>query len=68
MARVPTGLLIIRVWVEQGSPSPLRAQIRHTADVSARFEPAWTYADVQAVGDAVQAWLQDLLDSNERCL
>ncbi len=44
-----TGLLIIRAWVEQGSPKPLRAQIRLTTDVAAGFGSEMTLADVDAL-------------------
>ncbi len=56
-----TGLLIIRAWVEQGSPKPLRAQIRLTTDVAAGFASEMTLADVRAVSSAVEAWLDAVL-------
>ncbi|HEX8770495.1 MAG TPA: hypothetical protein VF711_06990, partial [Acidimicrobiales bacterium] len=40
----PTGLLVIRAWVERGSSEPLRAQIRLSTDVSAGFERTLTVA------------------------
>jgi hypothetical protein len=56
-----TGLLIIRAWVEPGSSSPLRAQIRLTTDISQGFRPALTVAEKEAVVEAVQAWLSEIL-------
>jgi hypothetical protein len=56
-----TGLFIIRAWVEPGSSSPLRAQIRRTTDVSQGFEQGLTVAEKEAVVEAVQAWLSELL-------
>jgi hypothetical protein len=56
-----TGLLLIRAWVEPGSSSPLRAQIRLTADVSRGFERSLTVAQEEAVVEAVKAWLSEML-------
>jgi hypothetical protein len=56
-----TGLLIIRAWVEPGSSSPLRVQIRLTTDVSKGFERSLTVAQEEAVVEAVQAWLSEML-------
>jgi hypothetical protein len=56
-----TGLLLIRAWVEPGSSSPLRAQIRLTADVSRGFERSLTVAQEEAVVEAVKAWLSEIL-------
>jgi len=56
-----TGLLIVRAWVEPGSASPLRAQIRLTTDVSRGFERNLTVAQREAVVEAVQAWLSEML-------
>jgi hypothetical protein len=56
-----TGLCIIRAWVEPGSSSPLRAQIRLTTDVSEGFEQSLTVAEKDAVVEAVQAWLSEFL-------
>jgi hypothetical protein len=55
------GLLIIRAWVEPGSASPLRAQIRHTTDVTRGFDRSLTVAQEEAVVAAVQAWLSAML-------
>jgi hypothetical protein len=56
-----TGLFIIRAWIEPGSSSPLRAQIRLTTDVSQRFERSLTVAQKEAVVEAVLAWLSEIL-------
>lgn len=61
MANTRTGLLIIRAWVEPGSCSPLRAQIRLTTDVSRGFERSLTVAQEEAVVEAVHAWLSEML-------
>lgn len=52
-----TALLVIRVWIEEGSPAPLRAEVRLTADVSAGFERTVTFTRNEAVVDTVQDWL-----------
>jgi hypothetical protein len=57
-----TGLAIIRAWVEPGSSSPLRVQIRLSTDVSQGFEQSLTAAEKEAVVEAVQAWLEAMLE------
>jgi hypothetical protein len=61
MTRTPTGLLIIRAWIEQGSSKALRAHIRLTNDVSIDFSREMTLADVADVSAAVETWLRDVL-------
>jgi hypothetical protein len=55
------GLFLIRAWIEPGSSSPLRAQIRRTTDVSQGFEQRLTVAEKEAVVAAVQIWLSQIL-------
>jgi hypothetical protein len=55
------GLCIIRAWVEPGSSSPLRAQLRLTTDVSQGFEQSLTVGEEEAVVEAVRGWLRALL-------
>jgi hypothetical protein len=52
--------MIIRVWSEQGSLEPLRANIRVTTDVSAGVQSTFTVARTDAIKQAVDAWLQEL--------
>jgi hypothetical protein len=61
VARPRTGLLIIRVWIEPGSSSPLRAQVRIATDVSEGFEASRTVTREEAVIEAVQNWLSGML-------
>jgi hypothetical protein len=61
VTRTRTGLLIIRAWVEPGSSSPLRAQIRSTADVAHGFDRSLTVAQEEAVVAMVQAWLSEIM-------
>jgi hypothetical protein len=61
VARPRAGLLIIRAWIEPGSSSPLRAQVRIATDVSEGFEASRTMTREEAVIEAVQSWLSGLL-------
>ncbi len=61
MASDRTALLIIRAWMEEGSPEPLRAQIRLTSDVSSGFERTLTLAQADEVCATVKAWLAEVL-------
>lgn len=61
MTTYQVGLFLIRAWVEPGSPSPLRAHIRRTTDVSQGFEHGSIIAEKDAVVTAVQAWLAEML-------
>ena len=60
MTRPHTGLFIIRAWVEPGSSSPLRAQIRLTTDVTYGFETSLTVTEENAIVAAVLAWLSEV--------
>jgi hypothetical protein len=55
------GLLIIRARLEQGSSSPLRAEVRFTKAVSGRFKGTVNLSDVDAVVGTVREWLQDVV-------
>jgi hypothetical protein len=61
VTRTRTGLLIIRAWFEPGSSSPLRTQIRLTTDVAQGIEASLTPVHVEAVVEAVRAWLADMV-------
>jgi hypothetical protein len=61
MSHSRTGLLVVRVWLEEGSQQPLRAQIRLTTDVSTGFESAMTLAEVDATCQVVRDWLEQML-------
>ena len=54
-------LLTIRAWCEEGSPNPLRAEIRMTSDVSSGFQSVWAVAERGQVMDAVKAFLDDVM-------
>ncbi len=55
-----TGLMVIRAWVEKGSGKPLRAQVRHTSDVSVGFESEATLAEPDLVLAEVKGFLDSL--------
>lgn len=56
----PTGLLIIRAWLESGSSKPLRATLRFTDDVSLGLERTVTLADADEIALVVRQWLTDI--------
>ena len=56
----PTGLLIIRAWVEPGSTAPLRARIQITDDISGGIQTL-VLAQPNEVERLVSQWLRDLL-------
>jgi len=60
-AKDPTGLLIIRVWIEYGSSAPLRAELSETSDVSNGIDRQSVHSSVVEVGTEVQAWLREVL-------
>lgn len=60
MVEEQTAVLIVRAWVEPHSPSPLRATIRYTTDVSTGFESTVNLSDADAVEQFVRTWLRDV--------
>ena len=50
-------LLTIRAWCEEGSPDPLRVEIRLADDVAAGFRSTVTTVHEEAVVEAVRAFL-----------
>ncbi|MEA2973771.1 MAG: hypothetical protein QOG82_2229 [Actinomycetota bacterium] len=58
-----TGLLTIRVWMEEGSTEPLRAEVRISTDVSAGFERIVTFTRPEQVCATVAAWLAGMLSA-----
>ena len=61
-----TGILVIRVWLEQDAPGRLRARLTEAADLGEAPASLATAADVAGVCAAVEAWLGRFLDSPER--
>jgi hypothetical protein len=52
--------MVIRAWIEKGSTKPLRAEVRHTSDVSTGFNSEATLTEPESVVAEVRAFLTDL--------
>ncbi len=61
-----TGILVIRVWVEQDDAGRLRARLTHAADLGETATTLAVATGVPGICDAVEAWLRRFLDSPER--
>jgi hypothetical protein len=61
-----TGILVVRVWLEQDAPGRLRARLTQAADLGEAPTTLATAADVAGVCAAVEAWLRQFLDSPDR--
>jgi hypothetical protein len=61
-----TGILVVRVWLEPGTPDRLRARLTQAADLGDPPTTLATTADVPGVCAAVEAWLRQFLDSPDR--
>lgn len=61
MAASGTGVLIIRVWVEEGSAEPLRAHLRMTNDITSDIERSMTLTRPDAVCRVVWDWLEEMV-------
>jgi hypothetical protein len=53
------GLMLLRVWSEQGSAEPLRVDVRQTTDLSTGFRRTTTLTDIDAVLAAVRRFLEE---------
>jgi hypothetical protein len=58
MPHEPVGVLILRIWLEQGSPRPFRADIRVTADAGFVPSASLHLAEPGEVIDAVRDFLE----------
>ena len=56
-------MLIIRVWTEEGSSEPLRAQVRIHSPAGDRV---LTLSKAEAVCTTVREWLDDFTRSDDR--
>jgi hypothetical protein len=61
-----TGILVIRVWVEQDDAGRLRARLTQAADLGETATTLAVATGVPGICDAVAAWLRRFLDSPER--
>ena len=59
-----TALLVLRVWREEDSQVPLRAEIRMTRDISAGFERNLTVTDVDAACRVIVEWLVAIAENH----
>jgi hypothetical protein len=53
-----TALMILRVWTEQGSSTPLRVDVRQTSDPTRGLRHTVTLTDVDGVLAAVRTFLE----------
>jgi len=58
MKQHQTGLMVLRVWSEEGSTEPLRVDVRHTSDLSRGFRRTVTLTDIDLVLSAVRTFLE----------
>lgn len=58
MTRQQTGLMVLRVWTENGSTEPLRVDVRQTFDLSRGFRRTLTMTDIDLVLAAVRTFLE----------
>ena len=68
MTTQPIGLMLLRVWSEQGSAHPLRVDVRQTTDLSTGFRQTMTLADIDAVLAAVRSFLEERTTTAARSL
>lgn len=58
MTRQQTGLMVLRVWTEEGSSEPLRVDVRQTFDLSGGLRHTLTFSEVDLVLAAVRTFLE----------
>ena len=61
-----TGILVIRIWLEQDPPGQLRARLTQAADLGEAPTTLTVASNMPGIYDAVEAWLGRFLDSPER--
>lgn len=57
MTQRQIGLMVLRVWTEEGSTEPLRVDVRQTFDLSRPFRHSLTLTDVDLVLATVRAFV-----------
>lgn len=57
-----TGILILHLWVESGTPDGFRARITQTLDSTDREPATATAARPEDIYDLVQAWVEAFVD------
>jgi hypothetical protein len=58
MNRTQTALMVLRVWTEPGSATPVRVDIRQAADLARGFRRTLTFTDIDLVVAAVREFLE----------
>jgi hypothetical protein len=58
--RPVVALFTVRTWFEEGSSTPLRAEIRMTSDVSSGFQTVSAVTQREQVMDAVRTFLDSV--------
>ena len=61
-----TGVLVLRVWLEQDPPGRLRARLLEAAEPGQAPTTLATEAGLPGIRDAVESWLRRFLDAPER--
>jgi hypothetical protein len=61
-----SGILVLRVWVEQDDAGRLRARLTQAADLGETATTLAVAAGMPAICDAVEAWLRQFVDSQDR--
>ena len=64
MTNIRQALLIIRAWVERGSPAPLRANIQLSKDLPNGIEGRASVTSPEAAAEVVKTWLEDVLEAD----
>jgi hypothetical protein len=65
--RERSGVLVVRAWIESGTPPGLRARITQSRDLTSTEQTMTTTATVEGILAAVQAWLDALLSERDEC-
>lgn len=58
MTQQQTGLMVLRVWTEEGSTEPLRVDVRETFDLPRGFGRTLTITDLDVALAAVRKFLE----------
>ena len=60
----PTGILVLRAWLEGSPPTRLRARLTTTGGVSEPEYPMAVVASVDEACDAIRSWLSDFIEGS----
>ena len=58
-------VLVLRIWLEDGDPSVIRARIVQTGNVNVSGTPGAVAGDVDDICDVVRAWAEHFARSSE---